>query len=89
MATSAPGTCCALAKQNCDLALASGRLEPARAQAALRQLAACEGSDAFWWAGSDSPHATAAQVSRVFKGHLSHLYRLLELPVPSQVDLHQ
>jgi alpha-amylase/alpha-mannosidase (GH57 family) len=71
------------AKQTFDLVVASGRLDSARSAAAFRQLAACEASDPFWWAGSDNPPATVAEFDRLFRAHLSNLYRLLELPVPA------
>lgn len=71
------------AKQNFDLVMASGRLPEARCAAALRQLAACEASDWFWWPGPHNPRLTVETFDRLYRDNLAALYRLLELPVPS------
>jgi alpha-amylase/alpha-mannosidase (GH57 family) len=73
------------AKQNFDLVMASGRLPEARRAAALRQLAACEASDWFWWAGPHNPQQTVETFDRLYRDDLAALYRLLELPVPSSL----
>ena len=70
------------AKQAFDLAVGSGRLSDARAAAAGRQLAACEGSDWFWWMGDYNPAAEVATFDRLFRANLAHLYALLDLPAP-------
>lgn len=70
------------AKQNFDLVMASGRLPPAQSEAALRQLAACEASDWFWWPGPHNPRYTVEIFDRLYRDDLASLYRLLELPVP-------
>ncbi|HET7198782.1 MAG TPA: glycoside hydrolase family 57 protein [Burkholderiales bacterium] len=71
------------AKQNFDLVMASGRLAEASRAAALRQLAACEASDWFWWPAARNPQRTVATFDRLYREDLAALYRLLELPVPS------
>jgi alpha-amylase/alpha-mannosidase (GH57 family) len=71
------------AKQAFDLVAGSGRIEPARAQAALRELANCEGSDWFWWFGDYNPAHSVEVFDRLFRGSLARLYRLLELPAPA------
>ncbi len=70
------------AKQAFDLAVGGGRLSDARAAAARRQLAACEGSDWFWWMGDYNPAAEVATFDRLFRANLAHLYALLDLPAP-------
>ena len=71
------------AKQNFDLVMASGRLAAPQRDAALRQLAACEASDWFWWPGPGNPEQTVETFDRLYRDDLAALYRLLELPVPS------
>jgi alpha-amylase/alpha-mannosidase (GH57 family) len=70
------------AKQAFDLAVGSGRLADVRAAAVRRQLAACEGSDWFWWMGDYNPAAAVATFDRLFRANLAHLYALLDLPAP-------
>ena len=74
------------AKQSLDLVLASGRLDPARRQAALRQLGDCEASDWFWWFGDYNPAEAVASFDRLYRGKLSNLYRLLDLPAPAALE---
>jgi alpha-amylase/alpha-mannosidase (GH57 family) len=70
------------AKQGFDLVMASGRLSPPQREAALRQLAACEAADWFWWPGPHNPEQTVEAFDRLYRDNLAALYRLLELPVP-------
>jgi len=74
------------AKQSYDLVLASGRLSEAEAAAAARQLAACEGSDWFWWFGDYNPAESVRSFDRLFRAYLANLYRLLRLVPPAQLD---
>jgi len=74
------------AKQSYDLVLASGRLDAHEAQAAARQLAACEGSDWFWWFGDYNPAESVRSFDRLFRAYLANLYRLLKLAPPAQLD---
>ena len=74
------------AKQSYDLVLASGRLSEAEAAAAARQLAACEGSDWFWWFGDYNPAESVRGFDRLFRAYLANLYRLLKLVPPAQLD---
>lgn len=69
------------AKQSYDLVLASGRLDDAAQRRAARQLAACEGSDWFWWMGRE--HRDTAAFEALFRTHLANLYACLALPVPA------
>ncbi|MFO1204682.1 MAG: glycoside hydrolase family 57 protein [Burkholderiales bacterium] len=72
----------AQAKQSYDLVMASGRLTERQQAAASLQLASCESSDWFWWFGDYNPAHSVASFDRLFRQSLTHLYRLLQLPVP-------
>jgi len=67
-----------------DLAAAPGEDE-SRERRVCRTLYAAEGSDWFWWYGDDhfSPHS--AYFDQLFRDHLIHVYRLLELDVPREL----
>ena len=67
------------------------RLDNGSRERALRQLAVCEGSDWFWWFGDYNPAATVSDFERLYRLHLSNLYRLLGTEPPaylSQVFAH-
>lgn len=70
------------AKQSYDLVMASGRPDAVARREAARQLAACEGSDWFWWLGRAVDSDTES-FDALFRTHLSNLYRFLSLPVPA------
>src|SRR5690606_8038198 len=70
------------AKHAFDIVAESGALDAKRREAAIRQLAICEGSDWFWWFGDYNPAAAVSDFEQLFRRHLSRLYRLLELPEP-------
>jgi alpha-amylase/alpha-mannosidase (GH57 family) len=72
-----------VAKQSYDRVLASGRLDEAARRRAARQLAACEGSDWFWWMGRE--HRDSAAFEALFRAHLANLYAGLALPVPASL----
>jgi alpha-amylase/alpha-mannosidase (GH57 family) len=74
------------AKQSFDLVLASGRLPAAAAAAAVRQLAASEASDWFWWPAPYNPQRTVESFDRMYRENLQQLYRVLELPVPRALE---
>jgi alpha-amylase/alpha-mannosidase (GH57 family) len=74
------------AKTSFDQVAASGRLEGARCEAALRQLAACEGSDWFWWLGDYNPEHAVASFDALYRDNLRRLYQLLDLPAPASLD---
>lgn len=76
----------AAAKQSFDLVMQSGRLNGEEKEAALRQLADCEGSDWFWWFGDYNPSHAVASFDKLFRENLANLYRLLKLPVPTQLS---
>ena len=73
------------AKQSYDLVLASGRLSVDEVEAAVHQLAVCEGSDWFWWFGDYNPRASVQSFDRLFRAYLANLYRLLKLEPPPQL----
>lgn len=75
------------AKQAYDLVLDGGRLDEAARRAAEAQLAVCEGSDWFWWLGDYNPRAAVESFDALFRANLAHLYRLLQLPEPSQLSV--
>jgi alpha-amylase/alpha-mannosidase (GH57 family) len=74
------------AKQAYDSALASGLLTAAQREQATQQLAACEGSDWFWWFGDYNPAAAVSDFERLFRCHLGNLYRILGAPLPDELS---
>ena len=74
------------AKSSFDLVVDSGRLPPERREAAFRQLAACEGSDWFWWFGDYNPAEAVARFDTLYRENLARLYALLDLPAPVTLD---
>ena len=70
------------AKVSFDQVIGSGRLDESLRAQALAQLADCEASDWFWWPGEDNPSLSVSAFETLFRNKLSHLYRLLQLPVP-------
>ncbi len=73
------------AKQGYDLVMASGRLTPEESAIAHKLLAACEGSDWFWWFGDYNPQNAVAGFDQLFRAKLTLLYKTLHLPVPDQL----
>lgn len=69
-------------KRAYDLAIASGILTAQQREQATLQLAACEGSDWFWWFGDYNPAAAVSDFERLFRCHLGNLYRLIGAPLP-------
>jgi alpha-amylase/alpha-mannosidase (GH57 family) len=70
------------AKTSFDTAVKSGRLQGEQLSRAERQLAVCEGSDWFWWFGDYNPAESVSDFEKLFRLHLSNLYRLLGEPEP-------
>lgn len=66
--------------------VASPRLAPAQHEAALRQLAVCEGSDWFWWFGDYNPQTTVSDFERLYRQHLTNLYRMLGVEPPEYLS---
>jgi len=74
------------AKLAYDRVVAQGSLGPAALAVAQRQLAACEGSDWFWWLGPQNPAAGVARFDRLYRHNLRRLYQLIGLPAPDSLD---
>lgn len=70
------------AKHVFDKVTADGSLTTDQLEAAQRQLAICEGSDWFWWFGDYNPSGTVQDFDRLYRLHLSNLYRLLHQEPP-------
>ena len=70
------------AKQAYDQALAAGKMDEETVEAATRQLAICEGSDWFWWFGDYNPADIVRDFERLYRLHLSRLYRLIDVQPP-------
>ncbi len=52
-------------------------------ESARHALGACEASDWFWWPGANNPAAPVADFDRMFRAHLTNLYRELGEPAPA------
>jgi alpha-amylase/alpha-mannosidase (GH57 family) len=76
-----------MAKQNYDMVMASGHLSEEERCAAERQLFSCESSDWFWWFGDYNPSHAVESFDRLYRHNLMQLYRLLKLPVPSNLNM--
>ena len=61
--------------------------DSARRDAAIRQLALCEGSDWFWWFGDYNPADAVSQFDRLYRRQLLSLYRRLDLTPPGVLAL--
>ncbi|HKL78084.1 MAG TPA: glycoside hydrolase family 57 protein [Gammaproteobacteria bacterium] len=70
------------AKQAYDRVVAKGKLSDEALEAATRQLAICEGSDWFWWFGDYNPADIVRDFERLYRLHLSRLYRLIDVQPP-------
>jgi alpha-amylase/alpha-mannosidase (GH57 family) len=68
--------------------LANTRYTPARTAQAFAALYAAEGSDWFWWFGSDHDSGADADFDDYFRTHLKSVYRLLRQPPPAELDRH-
>jgi len=75
------------AKQKYDMVMAAGRLSEEEQQAAEKQLSSCESSDWFWWFGDYNPSHAVASFDRLYRHNLMHLYRLLKLEIPDNLNL--
>lgn len=74
------------AKRAFDTAVSAG-LQGEQLHAAETQLAVCEGSDWFWWFGDYNPTEIVSDFEKLFRLHLSNLYRLIGQPVPDYLSL--
>jgi alpha-amylase/alpha-mannosidase (GH57 family) len=63
----------------------AGRLSAHRIERARQQLAACEGSDWFWWLGDERAPESIESFDALFRRHLANLYDLIDRPAPAQL----
>lgn len=75
------------AKQSFDEVMASGKLSSKEQEAAIQQLAVCEGSDWFWWFGDYNPSDSVRDFDQLYRRHLRRLYEMLQEPVPESLDI--
>lgn len=74
------------AKEVYDEVISEGRLDAGRQEDALRQLAACEGSDWCWWFGDYNPSASVSDFERLYRAHLTNLYHVLDRKAPASLQ---
>jgi alpha-amylase/alpha-mannosidase (GH57 family) len=74
------------AKRAYDTVIASGTLTAVQTEQAVIQLAACEGSDWFWWFGDYNPAAAVSDFERLFRQHLGNLYQSIGVPMPDELS---
>ena len=75
------------AKNSFDSAIAGGRLNDREIELATRQLADCEASDWCWWFGDYNPAESVMAFDKLYREKLTHLYALLKLPAPAELDV--
>jgi alpha-amylase/alpha-mannosidase (GH57 family) len=73
-------------KKHYDKVMQTGVLSLKEREACERQLAICEGSDWFWWFGDYNSAVSVDSFDRLYRRNLSNLYRLLNLPVPEELN---
>ena len=73
-------------KQCADRALDSEKMSKASRREVLRRLAICESSDWFWWLGDYNSPQSVSCFDTLFRENLKALYKLLNLPPPSNID---
>ncbi|MGD2118477.1 MAG: glycoside hydrolase [Chromatiales bacterium] len=72
------------AKQAYDKAV--DQLGARQRETATLQLAICEGSDWFWWFGDYNPSDSVSDFDELYRQQLRHLYELLGLKAPKNLD---
>jgi len=70
-----------------DSAVAGGGLNEREVEFATRQLADCEASDWCWWFGDYNPAESVMAFDKLYREKLSHLYALLKLPAPAELEV--
>jgi alpha-amylase/alpha-mannosidase (GH57 family) len=75
------------AKQKYDMVMAAGHLSDVEKKAAEEQLSSCESSDWFWWFGDYNPSHAVASFDRLYRHNLMHLYQLLKLDIPENLNI--
>lgn len=74
------------AKRVYDASLFTGYLPRAQLENLEWQLAACEGSDWFWWFGDYNPADTVSDFERLFRLHITNLYHMLGEEAPTTLS---
>jgi alpha-amylase/alpha-mannosidase (GH57 family) len=60
-----------------DECCARTKPDPEQQERINKQLAACEGSDWFWWLGDYNPAVTVSDFERLFRVHIANFYQML------------
>jgi alpha-amylase/alpha-mannosidase (GH57 family) len=74
------------AKRAFDAETVGARLGATQRARALRQLAACEASDWFWWFGDYNPAGAVRDFDELYRHQLTSLYRVLDLAPPPGLE---
>jgi alpha-amylase/alpha-mannosidase (GH57 family) len=74
------------AKRCYDECLAASPPDEGRRETLEMQLAACEGSDWFWWFGDYNPASTVSDFEHLYRVHLANLYRMLGREPPQYLS---
>ncbi|HEX7719033.1 MAG TPA: glycoside hydrolase, partial [Woeseiaceae bacterium] len=74
------------AKDCVDRVLASKPFNLSQHEAIAEQLGVCEGSDWFWWLGSDNRLEDSIAFDSLLREHLAALYGLLGEPLPGNLE---
>ncbi|MEX2352613.1 MAG: glycoside hydrolase family 57 protein [Gammaproteobacteria bacterium] len=70
------------AKRVYDDVCAQQELDASKRAMIDRQLAACEGSDWFWWFGDYNPARSVSDFEHLYRTHLANLYQMLTKEPP-------
>lgn len=70
------------AKNAYDRACRDGNFDESHLLQLERQLAACEGSDWFWWFGDYNPAQSVSDFESLYRIHLANLYQMLGVEPP-------
>jgi len=73
------------AKTHFDRVMDNGSLNSEQKEAAMQQLAICEGSDWFWWFGDYNPAQIVSDFEHLYRRHLVNLYEMIGYPAPPSV----
>jgi len=74
------------AKRAYDVVMASKHLSDEDRDAAMHQLALCEGSDWFWWFGDYNPAEAVSDFEHLFRLHIARLYGILGVEPPEALS---
>ncbi|MCX5977279.1 MAG: hypothetical protein NTV33_10765, partial [Coprothermobacterota bacterium] len=77
--------CLLQARQAVDAAIAKGGLDEKKQAEIMEKVYAAEGSDWFWWYGSDQDSGDDASFDLAFRNYLGDIYALLGQPKPDFV----